>query len=80
MLSRNVLVSADTERVGTSAARRRRGFQRDEVGWSCSVDRAHVIALTLWVTIVCVLLGVATGYRPLKEKILSFEESPWHEV
>lgn len=79
MPSKNVLESVDTECVGASAARRR-GAQRDEIGWNRGVNRARVIALTLWVTIVCVLLGMATGYRPLKEKVPSFEESLWHEV
>lgn len=64
-----------TERVGASgtARSRRRGFHRD--GSGSSVERA----LTLWLTIVCVLVGVATGYRPLKEKVPSFEEALWHE-
>ncbi|XP_024359669.1 transmembrane E3 ubiquitin-protein ligase FLY2 isoform X2 [Physcomitrium patens] len=68
----------DTERVGAFSAQRR-GVQWDDIGRNCGVNRACAIAITLWVIIVCVLLGVATGYRPLKEKVLGFEESPWHE-
>lgn len=41
------------------------------------VSRACAVSLTLWVAVVCVLLGAATGYRPLKEKVLSFENSQW---
>lgn len=79
MPSNNVLELADTEHVGASAAWSR-GFQRDESGRNRVVNRARVIAL-LWVTVVCVLLGVATGYRPLKDlKVIDFEDSPWHEV
>ena len=81
MPSSNGLESVDRERVGASAARTR-GFQRDESRRNRGViNRARVIALLLWVTIVCVLLGVATGYRPLKDsKVNGFEDSPWHEV
>ncbi|KAG0555929.1 hypothetical protein M758_11G012300 [Ceratodon purpureus] len=80
MPSSNGLESVDRERVGASAARTR-GFQRDESRRNRGViNRARVIALLLWVTIVCVLLGVATGYRPLKDsKVNGFEDSPWHE-
>lgn len=41
------------------------------------VSRACAVSLTLWVAVVCVLLGAATGYRPLKEKVLSLENSQW---
>lgn len=80
MPSKDVLASPiETDRLGASAARRR-GFQREEIGRSSAfygVSRACAISLVLWASVVCVLLGAATGYRPLKEKVLSFDNSPW---
>ncbi|XP_024403076.1 transmembrane E3 ubiquitin-protein ligase FLY2 isoform X3 [Physcomitrium patens] len=76
MLSRDGTEPVVTEQVEASSVRRPE-VQRDEAGRNCGINRAIVI--TLWITTIYLLPGVATGYRPLKEKVLSFEESSWHE-
>ncbi len=54
----------------------REALERKGVG-NNGLRRACTMSLFLWLALECVLLGAAAGYRPLKDRVLHFDNSLW---